>query len=309
MRRVFARFAALVGVAAVLGLTGCGASSSGDAGSGSKKTSGRVTIVAAESVWGELASEIAGSRAEISSIIDAPGIDPHDYEATPADARRLASARVVIINGANYDVWASQVLDVDRSDSRVVIDVAKLIKIDDGDNPHQWYSPRAVQRFIDHLSTTLTRIDPDAGEYYEQRRVRLLDGEFRAYQALIDDIAETFAGVPVGASESIAVPMVEALRLELLTPLSFLRAIEHGRGPSASDKATVDRQISERAVKVFIYNEQHATPDVERLVAKAREHDIPVVVVTETVPTKQESFMTWQVRQLRELREALRGSQ
>ena len=51
-----------------------------------------------------------------------------------------------------------------------------------------------------------------------------------------------------------------------MTPASFLDAIAEGNEPTASDKATVDAQIRDHEIKVFVFNSQNATPDVQRLV-------------------------------------------
>jgi zinc/manganese transport system substrate-binding protein len=60
-------------------------------------------VVAAENFWGSIASQVGGDRVQVTSIIKSPDTDPHDYDATPADARLVAGAKLVIVNGAGYD--------------------------------------------------------------------------------------------------------------------------------------------------------------------------------------------------------------
>ena len=75
-------------------LTGC--VSTGGVASG-----GRIQVVAAESFWGSLASQLGGDRVRVTSIVSNPATDPHDYEPTPADGRALAGAGMVIVNGVS----------------------------------------------------------------------------------------------------------------------------------------------------------------------------------------------------------------
>ena len=69
----------------------------------------------------------------------------------------------------------------------------------------------------------------------------------------------------------------------MMTPESFLDAIAEGNEPTATDKATVDAQIRDHSIKVFVFNSQNSTPDVQRLVDAARREHIPVATVTETL--------------------------
>ena len=58
-------------------------------------------------------------------------------------------------------------------------------------------------------------------------------------------------------------PWAAGAGLEMVTPEKFLDAIAEGNEPTRSDKATVDEQIADRKIKVFVYNSQNATPDVQ----------------------------------------------
>jgi zinc/manganese transport system substrate-binding protein len=99
--------------------------------------------------------------------------------------------------------------------------------------------------------------------------------------------------------------LAQSTGLKLLTPEPFLDAIAEGNEPTAQDKATTDAQIRERRIKVFVYNSQNSTPDVQRLVDEARAEHIPVTTVTETLVPAHATFQDWQTRQLRALLAAL----
>ena len=147
----------------------------------------------------------------------------------------------------------------------------------------------------------------DAAAFDAQRQSYLQNGLAR-YDALRNEVRTKYAGTPVAASESIFTPMASALGLDLKTPTSFLDAIAEGNEPTPKDKATVDAQLSDRQVKVFVYNEQNTTPDVQALVDHAHASGIPVVAVTETPSPKGAAFQDWQSAQLEALEQALAGA-
>jgi zinc/manganese transport system substrate-binding protein len=280
----------------------------GACGGGHSTGGGTIQVVAAENFWGSIVAALAGDRAQVTSIITNPATDPHDYEATPQDARKLASADLVIVNGIGYDAWAQKLLDADPSPKRSVIDVGTLVGVKVGGNPHQWYSPASVEQFVTRVSADLARLDPADASYFASRRHAYETTGLADYHALIAQIRRRYAGTPVGASESIVAPLVAALGLTMKTPKSFLDAIAEGNEPGAADTALASQQIADHAIKVFLFNSQNATPDVQRLVDAARAEAIPVVTVTETLTPAGASFPAWQTTELRELRDALARS-
>jgi zinc/manganese transport system substrate-binding protein len=122
---------------------------------------------------------------------------------------------------------------------------------------------------------------------------------------LRSEIRARYAGVPVGYSESVFRPLGESLGLKLMTPYSFAKAIAEGTDVSAQDKQTVDRQAETRAIRVWVYNSQNATPDVQRVNQLAREAHIPIATITETLAPASVTFEQWQSAQLRRLLSAL----
>ena len=72
-------------------------------------------VVAAEDFWGSIAKQVGGSYVSVTSIITDPNADPHSYEPTAQDARTVAEAQYVIVNGAGYDQWAENLLRRTRS--------------------------------------------------------------------------------------------------------------------------------------------------------------------------------------------------
>jgi zinc/manganese transport system substrate-binding protein len=266
---------------------------------------GRLRVVAAESFWGSLAAQLGGDRVGVTSLIDSPDTDPHEYEATPADARAVARAGYVVVNGIGYDPWVDKLLSVDAGHERGVLRVGDLVGARSGDNPHQWYSPPVVERVVQQITADYKRLRPADAAYFDAQQAALEAGGFASYRRAVAVIRSGYSGTPVGASESIFVPLAEALGLRLVTPPSFLDAISEGADPTAADKSTVDRQIASGGIAVFVFNSQSSTPDVQRLVDAAKARGIGIATITETLTPRGATFQDWQTAQLVQLERAL----
>jgi len=295
------RYATGLALLALVGaLSGCATSPPG-----SQSDSTVIKVVAAENFWGSLAEQLGGEHVGVTSIINSPDADPHDYEANAADGRAIAAAKLVIVNGVGYDPWATKLVEANPSTARTVLTVGELVGIADGGNPHRWYNPDNVRAVIDQITADYKAIDPGNAAYFDGRHSEVLSTNLKAYFDTINQIKAAYAGTPVGASESIFAMMAPALGLNLLTPPSFLTAISEGSDPSAADKATIDAQINGKQIKVYVYNSQNATPDVQAQVDAARAKGIPVTTITETLTPAGASFQDWQVAQLSALKQAL----
>jgi zinc/manganese transport system substrate-binding protein len=286
---------ALAAAAAAAALSGVGVAAGGST----------IQVVAAENVWGSIAAQLGGTHAHVTSVIANPATDPHDYEPTAVDARAMAGAQLAIVNGIGYDPWAPKLLAASPADGRIVLTVGDLVGIKTGGNPHRWYSPSNVQQVIAAIVRDYTKLDPKDAGYFRQQQTAFETRGLARYKRLIATIRRRYAGVPVGASESIFTPLARALGLRLLTPPSFLKAISEGAEPTAADITTIGDQIAHRRIKVWVFNSQNSTPDVERITDAARKRRIPVTTITETLTPASAMFQDWQSRQLELLAAAL----
>jgi zinc/manganese transport system substrate-binding protein len=291
-------------------LAGCDKSGS-SATAGTEGGSGKLRVVAAENFWGSIASQLGGRKVDVSSIIVNPDTDPHSYEPTAADARTIAGAQLAIVNGIGYDNWAPKLLaasPVEGGAGRVVLNVGDVLGLKEGANPHQWYSPASVKRVVGEIVADYDRLDPADAGYYAAREKAFESKSLARYDELRSQIRARYAGTPVGYSESIFRPLGEDLGLKLMTPYSFAKAIAEGGEVTAQDKRTVDEQAEARSVRVWVFNSQNVTPDVQRVNEIARAHGIPIATVTETLAPAGDTFEQWQVAQLEGLERSLRAA-
>lgn len=266
---------------------------------------GKVRVVAAENFWGSLARQLGGAHAQVQSLIVNPAQDPHSYEPTTADARAMATAQLAIVNGVGYDPWAPKLLAANPVNGRISLSVATLFRLSEGDNPHRWYDPADVTRVARAITADLQRLDPPHKRYFAQRLSQLDAHGLAGYHRLISQIRARYSGVPVGASESIFALQAPALGLHLITPPGFMKAISEGTEVTAQDTITTERQLTAHRIKVWVYNSQNVTPEIQRLNRAARAAGIPTVTVTETLSPASDSFQQWQVAQLTRLQAAL----
>jgi zinc/manganese transport system substrate-binding protein len=307
--RVRIRRHGVVGLVFTLALaataTGCATTAPAQTGGTPSGSNMKINVVAAEDFWGSIAAQLGGDHATVTSIVNNPQTDPHGYEPTPTDGRAIATAQYAILNGIGYDPWAPKLLDANPNPQRTALTVGDTLHLKDGDNPHRWYSPDDVHTVIDAITGDYKKIDPADAAYFDQQKQTYETQSLGQYTKLVDDIKTKYAGTPIGASESIVSPLAEGLGLKMLTPEPFLDAISEGSDPNAQDKATVDDQIKTKQIKVFVYNSQNSTPDVQALAGEAKAAGIPVVTVTETPDPGNATFQDWQTKQLQDLEQAL----
>jgi len=273
------------------------------AGAGGGKV---IQVAAAENFWGSIAAQLGGDHVQVTSIITNPNTDPHSYEPTAADARTVTTAQFAIVNGVGYDGWADKLLATNPGSGRTELNVGDLVGIQPGGNPHRWYSPTNVHQVIEAITADYKKIDPADAAYFDQLKTAFETQTLAQYNQLIASIRATYAGTPIGASESIVTPLAQGLGLDLITPESFLDAMSEGTDPTAADKSTIDQQIRSKKIKVYVYNTQNSTPDVVAQVNLAKSEGIPVAPVTETLSPAGDTFQQWQVSELQGIAAALK---
>ena len=298
--RSFPRALAGVMLLLLLTLAACGTTFQTTTGSG-----GPVQVVAAENFWGSIAAQVGGSHVHVTSIIVDPNADPHSYEPTAADARTVVQAQYIIVNGAGYDPWADKLLQANPVNGRKELNVGDFNGKHEGDNPHMWYNPDYVTAVANKIRDDLKALDPADAAAFDQSAQAFLTTGLKQYHDLIADIKAKYSGTPVGATESIFSYLAPALGLNLITPYSYLKAVSEGQDISAADEATVEQQITQKQVKVLIYNSQNTPNNIQALISLARANHIPVATITETLTPANASFQEWQSAQLQGIQSAL----
>ena len=298
-------------------LTACGGSGGTGSGDGlgngldagassAPDTHGRVAVVAGEDMWGDILAQIGGSAVAVTSIIDTPDEDPHEYESTLADAAAVAHARLVVENGGGYDEFLSRLVGADHPAGRVVLNVADVVDLHGNNpNPHLWYDPEYVTKAATEFANQLTKLAPSDAKTFAANLDAFLAGENEVV-AVIDEIKARHNGAEVGYTERVPGYLIDAAGLKVGTPSGFAQALEDGNDPNPIDNARFEDEISSQRMKVLLYNAQVTDALTTNLKNFATKHGVPVVGVTETLPAGL-NFQTWQGNQARALLAALGG--
>jgi zinc/manganese transport system substrate-binding protein len=264
-----------------------------------------ITVVAAENFYGDVARQIGRAHVDVTSILSSPDQDPHLFEASPSTARKLATARIVISNGADYDPWMEKLLAANKSPRRQEIVVASLINKKAGDNPHVWYDPGAMKALTGRLEAMLIAADAAHRAEFNRGAVDFINA-LKPLDAKVAEIKQRYAGTSITASEPVFGYMAQALDLKMRNE-RFQMAVQNNTEPSISDIAAFETDLKQRRVRLMVFNNQAGGPTVERLVAMAKEQKIPVVGITETMP-EGKNYQDWMLGQLDAVQKALAGS-
>lgn len=310
------RLAAVLALGLSWGLAACGSDSTEPAATTSSAAASATTgaapaacpiapldVVVSVDQWGDIVSDLGGACTKVTAIIASSSVDPHDYEASPADAAAFTGAKLIVVNGADYDHWAGD-LAASSAPSSPVVDAAVVTKTPEGANPHLWYSPAAVSAVADAVTAELSKIGPQAASYFTDRRGAFAT-ELKPYDGLIAKIKTGAAGKSYAATEGVFDLQAQALGLVDKTPQGYRQAANNESDPSPADIQTFLSALEGRQVDVLIYNTQTEGSIPEQIRAAAEKAGVPVVEVTESVPPGQTDFVAWQNSQLTALAKAL----
>jgi len=297
------RLAALMAAVPVL-LAACSSGPSTSSATGSSDCPVTpVTVVVSVNQWGDIVSQLGGSCARVQTIVASSAVDPHDFSPSPSDLAKFTGAALVVVNGAGYDTWATQVLAT-VSPRPAVVDAGNVVGVSSGANPHLWYSPDYVTRTADAVTVELQALAPKASAYFAAQHTAW-QASMKPYFDVIASIKAAAAGKTYGATESIFDYMAVALGLVNKTPQGYQNAATNGSEPAPGDVLAFQQLLASRQLDVLIFNTQTvgAVPDQIRQAATSA--SVPVVAITETVAPGATSFVGWQVAQLTALAKAL----
>lgn len=291
-----------IAAAAALTLAACGSSAAAPA-------SGKPSVVASTDVYGSIAQAVGGDAVAVTSILDRPGANPHEYETRPTDALAVNNSRIFIYNGAGYDAFAEKLAGA-ASTKPAVIDVAALSGLDVAGtafNEHVWYSLPTVRKLAEKLAADLTAADPARASTFAANAAAF-GKRIDALTAKLNAIKARYAGRKVAITEPVPLYLVQAAGLVDVTPEAFSKAVEQGTDPTAATlAATLAMFQGVDEVKVLLPNRQTETALTRQVEQAATAAGVPVVPVAETLPTGVPDYLTWMTRQIDGLATALGG--
>ncbi|MFZ9035501.1 MAG: metal ABC transporter solute-binding protein, Zn/Mn family [Francisellaceae bacterium] len=265
-----------------------------------------INVVAAENFYGNVAHLIGGDRVKVKSIIANPDADPHLFTTSAKTAVDIHDADVIIYNGADYDPWIKQLLSATTRDKPpIIIDVANLMDVKSGENPHIWYNPKTFPALAQKLSETFSSLDPKHATTFKRNLETFLN-RFDAIDQLINQIRVKYKGTAVTATEPVFGWMANALGLDMKA-LKFQWLIMNDSEPTPRMMADFQNLIRQHKVDVLFYNQQVADPLTQNILLLAQKSHVAVVGISETMPAA-ENVITWMKQVLNQTEQALESS-
>ncbi len=294
--------AALATIAAVA-LAGCAGTVPGStpttAGAGAPSTSpaaATVNVVASTNVWGDVASQVGGSLVAVTSIIDNPDADPHEYQASSRNQLALSKAQVVIENGGGYDDFVDTMLEASGNSAARVLNAVEISghEASAGEelNEHVWYDYATVAKVATDLKDAFTTASPEGAATFEANTKAFLSA-LDGLNAKAAELKAKYAGKGAAITEPVPLYLLGEMGLVNKTPDAFSEAIENDTDVPAKVLAETLALFSNHEVAVLAYNSQTAGPQTEKVLAAAKAAGIPAVPAQETLPSGK-NFQEWQ---------------
>lgn len=250
-----------------------------------------LTVVASTNVWGDVVSKVAGPGVQVRSIIADPNADPHSYESTPADAAALSSADLIVYNGGGYDEFVDKSLAADPAAKGKAVEAFALRPDQAEENEHVWFDPATVDAVAKQVAQRLGQVEPAQAQGLTDRA--------NAFSAQVNQIGQSFASIGQAkpgqrglSSEPVPFYLEKSAGIADATPEEFAEAIEEETDPPAAAVAETNDLLTTRGVNVLFFNPQTESPVTQNLRTLAQQANIPVVEITETLPTGKD-YLTW----------------
>jgi zinc/manganese transport system substrate-binding protein len=217
-----------------------------------------LNVVATFSILADFVANVGGDRVNVTALAG-PDSDTHVYTPTPADAKRIADARLVVLNGLGLEGWLPRLIKSSGSKAASVVASKGItvLKSDDGHghgeaDPHAWQSVANVKIYVANIRDALAAADPAGAEAYRTNAVRYLD----RLDALEREVREAVAAIPAARRRVISTHsafgyFAAAYGIAFIAP----QGVSTDSEPSARDVAAIIAQIKkEKIPAVFLEN-------------------------------------------------------
>jgi zinc/manganese transport system substrate-binding protein len=213
----------------------------------------RLNVVASFSILGDFVRNVGGDRVDVTTLVG-PDSDVHVYTPAPSDAKRIADAKLVIVNGLGLEGWLPRLVQSAGSKAQVVTVSAGIVplKLGSAADPHAWQSVPNARIYVSDIANALAAADPDDAEFFRARAKAYLD----KLEALDREVREAVAKIPPERRKVISTHdafgyFAAEYGVQFVAPLGVSTETE----PSARDIAAIIGQIKAQKIPaVFLEN-------------------------------------------------------
>jgi len=143
----------------------------------------KLPVVATFSILGDFVKNVGGERVAVTTLVG-PNGDTHVYQPSPADAKRLAAAKVIFVNGFKLEGWMDRLIKASGTKAGVVVttkgitpreaeaednhDAKKGKTHEHGVDPHAWQSIANARLYVRNIHDALVAADPAGKDAYDK---------------------------------------------------------------------------------------------------------------------------------------------
>jgi zinc/manganese transport system substrate-binding protein len=220
---------------------------------GPVRAADRLNVVASFSILGDFVRNVGGDRVDVTTLVG-PDSDAHVYSPTPADAKKIADARLIVVNGLGFEGWLPRLVQSSGSKATIVAASNGItpLRLGTDADPHAWQSVNNAKIYVANISAALASADPSAADQ--------LMANTQAYLARLDaldrEVRDAVAKLPPARRKVISTHnafgyFAASYGIEFVAPLGVSTESE----PSARDLARIITQIKQAKIPaVFLEN-------------------------------------------------------
>ena len=213
----------------------------------------RVNVVTSFSILGDFVKNVGGERVNVTTLVGPDG-DVHVYTPAPADAKKIADARLLVINGLGLEGWLPRLVQSSGSKAPIVIATKNIapLKLGSDADPHAWQSVANAKKYVANIRDALGAADPADAETFRANT--------QAYLAELDaldrEVREAIGKIPESRRKVISTHdafgyFASAYGIKFIAPLGVSTESE----ASARDIADIITQIKTAKIPaVFLEN-------------------------------------------------------
>ena len=213
----------------------------------------RLNVVASFSILADFVRNVGGDRINLTTLVGADG-DVHVYTPAPSDAKRVAEARLVIVNGLGLEGWLPRLVQSAGSKAQIVTASAGIVplKLGAAADPHAWQSVPNARVYVTDIANALAAAAPDDADVFRARAKAYLD----KLETLDREVREAVAKIPPERRKVISTHdafgyFSAEYGVQFVAPLGVSTETE----PSARDIAAIIGQIKAQKIPaVFLEN-------------------------------------------------------
>jgi zinc/manganese transport system substrate-binding protein len=217
------------------------------------RAEGRLNVVASFSILGDFVRNVGGDRVGVTTLVG-PNSDVHVYSPAPQDAKRVADAKLVFVNGLGLEGWLPRLVQSAGGNAMIVVASNGIAPLRRGSNadPHAWQAVANAKIYVTNIRDALSAADPADAEAFRANAGRYL-GELDVLDA---EVKAAIAKIPPERRKVIATHdafgyFAQAYGIQFIALLGVSTESE----PSARDLADIISEIKrEKIPAVFLEN-------------------------------------------------------